>query len=156
MPDSITGLRAILVFAAFVIYLRRSRDTAKFRESESAMPVRKSLFALPVVWIALLVLLAAFARPASAQISVLTRHNDAGRTGQNLREARLTTSNVRPELFGKLFSREVDGDFTRNRFMFQTSSCAAKRAMSFIWRPRITLSMLSTQTIPLPLPRSGR
>ena len=74
------------------------------------MPVWKFKTALPAVCIALFVLLFAPFAPALAQVSVLTRHNDAGRTGQNLRETKLTTSNVRAGQFGKLFSRQVDGE----------------------------------------------
>jgi hypothetical protein len=47
--------------------------------------------------------------PAQAQVSVTMHHNDVGRTGQNLNETILNTSNVSVNQFGKLFACQVDG-----------------------------------------------
>jgi hypothetical protein len=44
-----------------------------------------------------------------AQVSVLTQHNDNSRTGANLNEVSLSTSNVNVSSFGQLFSMPVDG-----------------------------------------------
>ena len=44
-----------------------------------------------------------------AQVSVLTQHNDVGRTGWNSQETTLNVNNVNASSFGKLFSRSVDG-----------------------------------------------
>jgi hypothetical protein len=62
----------------------------------------------------LLVFLAIFlpgflAPRAAGQASVLTYHNDAARTGQNLSETLLTPGNVNQTHFGKKFAQGVDG-----------------------------------------------
>lgn len=46
---------------------------------------------------------------SSSATDVVTYHNDIARTGQNLREIILTTSNVNSSTFGKLFAFPVDG-----------------------------------------------
>lgn len=51
----------------------------------------------------------ASAAPGWSQPSILTQHNNNMRTGANLVEMQLNTSNVNARQFGKLFSRIVDG-----------------------------------------------
>jgi hypothetical protein len=46
---------------------------------------------------------------AAAAVNVLTQHNDNARTGANLHETVLTTTNVNRDHFGKLYAHEVDG-----------------------------------------------
>jgi hypothetical protein len=59
--------------------------------------------------IILLVFLSCIAASIASAQSVLTQHNDNSRTGQNLNETTLTTSNVTAGKFGKLFSLPVLG-----------------------------------------------
>ena len=51
-----------------------------------------------------------FVPMARGQVDVLTQHNDNARSGANLRETTLNTSNVNKAQFGKLASRAVDGN----------------------------------------------
>ncbi|AUT75530.1 hypothetical protein C2L64_44945 [Paraburkholderia hospita] len=48
--------------------------------------------------------------PEPQSKDVLTQHNNNQRTGAVLNETRLTTNTVQPGRFGRLFSRDVDGD----------------------------------------------
>jgi len=54
------------------------------------------------------IVLALVAAPCSAQVDVLTNHNDNSRTGANLRERVLTPANVNGSRFGMLFKRVLD------------------------------------------------
>lgn len=63
--------------------------------------VVKSIAVLALFWISVI--------SAVTQVSVTTFHNDNSRTGQNIQEAILTPSNVKPATFGKLFSQPIDG-----------------------------------------------
>ncbi|HEY3863838.1 MAG TPA: hypothetical protein VGO59_18330 [Verrucomicrobiae bacterium] len=54
------------------------------------------------------VLFVGIASAVRGDVSVLTQHNDAGRTGANLRETILNTSNVSAGHFGLVFKRAVD------------------------------------------------
>lgn len=47
---------------------------------------------------------------AAAQVAVLTQRNDIYRSGANLQETLLNTSNVNVKQFGKLFTRHVDAE----------------------------------------------
>jgi hypothetical protein len=49
-----------------------------------------------------------FSFGSGAQVMVLTQHNDLKRTGWNNNEHFLTQSTVKPDLFGKIFTRAVD------------------------------------------------
>ena len=62
------------------------------------------------VWVFLCALLALGGTVTQAQVNVLTQHNNNSRTGTNLKETILKPSNVNKEVFGKLFTRAVDGE----------------------------------------------
>jgi hypothetical protein len=97
--------------------------------------------------------------PAFAQVNVLTWHNDAQRTGQNLNEPILTTANVNSSTFGALFLIATDGkvdaqplivsglkiaDVTHNVVFIVTENdslyAADADSGAVLWRKSMTLS----------------
>ncbi len=70
--------------------------------------MRIKLHHLPVAPTIFFALLFCFAFTVSAQVSVLTQHNDLKRTGWNNHETMLNQTNVNASTFGKLYSLPVD------------------------------------------------
>src|ERR1700734_4112256 len=66
-------------------------------------------YAVSVLVATSFLLMAFFPSPARAQVSVTTERNDLSRTGANLNETTLNTSNVNVSQFGKLYSYTIDG-----------------------------------------------
>src|SRR6267378_726036 len=60
-------------------------------------------------WLSVVQFFFLLALPSSAQLNVTTERYDASRTGANLNETALTTSNVNSTQFGKLYSYTVSG-----------------------------------------------
>lgn len=70
---------------------------------------------------------------AQTQISVITHHNDVSRTGQNLNETILSTSNVNVNQFGKLFAAPVDGYiYSQPLYMPQVSVSSALHNVVYV------------------------
>ena len=84
-----------------------SKENA-FREKRGTICMR--LIRIFHSYMCCLVLVSLSAPALFGQVSVLTQHNDNGRTGQNLQETALNTSTVNVTNFGQLFSLPVSGN----------------------------------------------
>ena len=95
------------------------------------------LSSFPAPFLGLALFLSLAPPVALAQVNVWTQHNDNARTGANLAEVQLNTSNVNPAQFGKLFQYSVDaadlraatGDLEprRSRTRGCATSCSSRR-----------------------------
>ena len=85
--------------------------------------------------------------PGLAQVNVTTQHNDNGRTGLNANETVLTTANVNPAQFGRLFTQLVDGQiYTQPLYVAHLSIPTKGRTMWFLLLPRVIAYMPLTLT----------
>jgi hypothetical protein len=75
----------------------------------------------------------AAAAPAWPQTSVITRHYDGSRTGANLNETILNTSNVNVNTFGKLFTYTVDGEIYAQPLYVPNVSIPGKGAHNVVY-----------------------
>jgi hypothetical protein len=72
--------------------------------------------------------------PAPPQgASILTQHNDNARTGANLRETALTTANVSPASFGRLFARAVDDQVYAQPLVYSGVSIPGKGTVNVLY-----------------------
>jgi hypothetical protein len=71
--------------------------------------------------------------PAQEPVNVLTFHNDNSRTGANVKETVLNTSNVNVKSFGKLFSVALDGNsFGQPLYVASVRIGGADHAMVYV------------------------
>jgi len=74
-----------------------------------------------------------FERSHGNRVDVLTMHNDGARTGTNLGESILNTSNVNKHSFGRVFARQVDGCILAQLLVASKVSRPGKRAASLVF-----------------------
>jgi PQQ-like domain len=71
--------------------------------------------------------------PLYSQVSVLTNHYDNARTGANLSETQLNTSNVNVNQFGKLFCYAVDGSIYAQPLYLPAAAISGKGTHNVVY-----------------------
>lgn len=98
----------------FICNTQAAQNALETTRHQRRRSLQKNRFAC-VGWRALqlvLVLCLVLGQTALSQVNILTGRVDSGRTGQNPNETYLNPSNVNSNLFGKLFTYNVDGFVT--------------------------------------------
>ena len=96
----------------------------------------------------------AFPSLLRAQDAVLTWHNDAARTGQNLVETVLTPANVNSAEFGKLFTLSVDGKVDAEPLYVPSLAIPSQGTHNVLYVAPSTIA--SMRSMPIREPNFGR
>jgi hypothetical protein len=87
-----------------------------------------------------------------AQTTILTQHNDIGRTGQNINETILTPSNVNSTQFGKLYAIQLDAQsYAQPLYMGSLSIGSVTHSVLFVATENDSVYAFDAATTGVPL-----